>query len=928
MLKWGLVSVVVSLLIPLSVTKADRCDDEMAKLSEKQAAEAKPIDQTAEAVASYKVLENYMRAAREILLEREFVLDEIELALLAREHLIFLGPPGNAKSMTAAIVLGNIVEQKSENGKPKFDAQGKPVEESSYGALAFTSETTLTETHGPLNYPELTQSGRLLRLYDEGFLMLRLIFFDEFFDARPNAIRNVLDILAERAHKQGPRITKGRVETAILASNRYMNEVYERAGDDGPRAVFDRAAFVLFFPGEFESVEAYQSLIQGAAKKLGKMPRLTFEQLDSMRTLVDKVEIPDYVAQFLTAKALRMKAETSALEQASLKDYAQKKRENEPTDPPYRATKYQSPRTIGKEAAILKAIVVRRFLQSGGKTSLRATFEDIKQLEGFNTLGGPSDQFVSEMLERSTDPNERAQLTGILTERRIFRDIYKDLMSQVNEVVIKYSLADIGSAISRGQMTPAEKDLVTQKLIEMLQEVAPEVKKQIRTTELSGQTVGLKLVYQFAHENLQELWGKDYQDKMYEVEQRALEASRKQREAAELARLAHERQKRIEELAKAEEEAKIERKKKLRTELLGKWSENFKGATSALGLNNNVSSEMVWSIDNHNEPTAFIWDKTENLRRVGSNPLAVLSQTTSPVPGDGQVRDIINGTFGNVRKIYQLEDKLVFVTQSSVWALKKDSLELINSYSFPLPIEKLLIGVTAPNGSPSFAALTKNLDRIQVIDLMTSNSRTVPTSELRSLSGSGDFSFFARQMGSNPTFGVHSRDPGKSILIAENLKSFMIIDATSREFRHYTLNTPDGLTLANVNEQAGYAYSVEGKKIKVYKLDLSETSTGAVTEIGSAEISSDIKSVIHVPEQNITLVGTSMDGIVAFETSSGEILGKELAGSKHLVHKMEVKGNVLIYHETGLSRSSEGRIALALLPPPPPPMKDDAPEAH
>ena len=88
MLKWGLVSVVVSLLIPLSVTKADRCDDEMAKLSEKQAAEAKPIDQTAEAVASYKVLENYMRAAREILLEREFVLDEIELALVAREHLI------------------------------------------------------------------------------------------------------------------------------------------------------------------------------------------------------------------------------------------------------------------------------------------------------------------------------------------------------------------------------------------------------------------------------------------------------------------------------------------------------------------------------------------------------------------------------------------------------------------------------------------------------------------------------------------------------------------------------------------------------------------------------------------------------------------------------------------------------------------------
>ena len=58
-------------------------------------------------------------------------------------------------------------------------------------------------------------------------------------------------MLNERAHAQGVHITEGEIETAFAATNRYISEVYEKAGDDSPKAVLDRFAFSTFVPGEF-----------------------------------------------------------------------------------------------------------------------------------------------------------------------------------------------------------------------------------------------------------------------------------------------------------------------------------------------------------------------------------------------------------------------------------------------------------------------------------------------------------------------------------------------------------------------------------------------------------------------------------------------------------------------------------------------------
>jgi MoxR-like ATPase len=162
----------------------------------------------------------YFKALRGNLKERGYLLDLVEQALIAKEGVLIMGPPGNAKSLLADMVLGNVLEEKEEeeNGPRIHEEEGLSSSSSgskaekqkelkpSYYRIQMTPETTMSETHGPLDYKKLTEENKYVRLYEEGMLMSRNVFIDEIFDARANASRNILGVLAERAHSQGPKL--------------------------------------------------------------------------------------------------------------------------------------------------------------------------------------------------------------------------------------------------------------------------------------------------------------------------------------------------------------------------------------------------------------------------------------------------------------------------------------------------------------------------------------------------------------------------------------------------------------------------------------------------------------------------------------------------------------------------------------------------
>ncbi|NQZ02081.1 MAG: AAA family ATPase [Bdellovibrionales bacterium] len=467
--------------------------DSSARLAADKIAQVKSQDFTAEQIAdSASRFQAYMQAMKLRLLERSDLIDLTALSLIAEEHILILGPPGNAKSLLSDEVLGHIVEASTG--------------ERSYYRVQMTPETTMSETHGPINPKEVLENGRIDRQYDQGILAHRLAFIDEIFDGRANAQRNILGILAERQHAQGGHIEKGLTETVVAATNKYIDEVYEKAGDDGPRALLDRFAFNAYVSGEFESSDSYRSLIQSAKMERPEVPELTFDDLDAIRSLVKQVAIPDSVADMLSLLSYRMKAEAEALEAASVAEYKKKLRNGEEPTPPYRSTKYHSPRTLYKAASMLKSIIVFDYI-TNGERPLVANFKDLQQLRSFFTLNGPSTEFVEDLLDRTSNPYERSQLNSILQEREMFDAAYDEIYAEVKDFVVSHAFSEYIKLGVQGisGMNEAKKEEVFQKLVVAIANVRvqrAQDESASKQSEMTGKQVGASAVYDALHEVL------------------------------------------------------------------------------------------------------------------------------------------------------------------------------------------------------------------------------------------------------------------------------------------------------------------------------------------------------------------------------------------------------------------------------------------
>lgn len=491
-------------------------------------------DRRRAALAAIQPFSEYFAAINSNLYEREFLTRIAKLALISEEHVLLMGPPGNAKSLFVDVLLSNIRDSSDQK---------------SYYRIQMTPETTQSETHGPLNFKALNETGRYERLLSEGMLLSRNVFIDEIFDSRANALRNILGMLNERAHAQGIHITEGKIETAFAATNRYISEVYEKSGDDSPKAVLDRFAFSAFVPGEFESPRSYRSLIQGQKAKQVPVPHLQFDNLAKLRDLLPQVEIPDVIADFMAVLSAKVKSETESLEQSSLRNYKEKLRNGEEPGIPYRSTKYHSPRTLGKAAKVLRALVVADWIEKKGKRRLTATIDDVAKLESFFTLNGPSSRYIEHAIESTSNPHERAQMMAIIQERGIFKTHFVDITQQIDAVVVEMALHEMQTAIA---MASSEKDkaAIAKKIVSLIMKLDSEMPLNRFHSELSGRDIGLAIVKDHYVNALANVLGKQGADIAAE-----LDRERQKIEQARLAKIEAERA--DEERLVREEQAKI-----------------------------------------------------------------------------------------------------------------------------------------------------------------------------------------------------------------------------------------------------------------------------------------------------------------------------------------------------------------------------------
>jgi MoxR-like ATPase len=364
---------------------------------------AKPAEATfTESATSFR---KFFSELREAFLEREWLFTQVELALLSREHVLIIGPPGTAKSAIAGAVLGRITDQ--VNNKPSLFSK------------QLAENTVQTDLIGPVDFKVLTETGRTEYLTEEGMLGAVHAFLDEVFDGRDMLLRSILNVLHERELKHGRKVTPGRCECAVMTSNRYLSEVMARSPET-LQAFADRISFICFTPKSFARRSSRAQMLSRAQS--GERPvlheKLTLQQLDCLQDLVMQVEVPPLVAEGLEQLADTLERELLT-QVVKLPDYV--------------PTKYFSQRSMVKALWALKAAVVRDRIYRRPERRLVADLGDLETLRYFFLLGGPPGAELDVLLKSAADPRERAQLEIIRVENRAFEDAMKSLTGSLEK---------------------------------------------------------------------------------------------------------------------------------------------------------------------------------------------------------------------------------------------------------------------------------------------------------------------------------------------------------------------------------------------------------------------------------------------------------------------------------------------------------------
>ncbi|WP_052455625.1 AAA family ATPase [Bhargavaea cecembensis] len=199
--------------------------------------------------------------------EREEEIEAILTAVLARQHLLMIGPSGTAKSAL-------VVEL------------SKMISGTEYFQWLLTRFSTPEELFGPLSLKDL-EHGVYKRNTKTKMPEADLAFLDEIFKANSAILNSLLTILNERLFYNDGSPVEVPLMSVIGASNEYPEE------GEGLEALFDR--FLLRFEVDYiEDDSNFISMMKNEGEP-EQPPIMTMEDLAGLQELTDRVGIREDV---------------------------------------------------------------------------------------------------------------------------------------------------------------------------------------------------------------------------------------------------------------------------------------------------------------------------------------------------------------------------------------------------------------------------------------------------------------------------------------------------------------------------------------------------------------------------------------------------------------------------------------------------------
>jgi hypothetical protein len=164
------------------------------------------------------------------------------LGIVTKTPVLMWGPPGYGKSEMTMEALKSIFEQED------------------IFVQSFSTDMTESRLFGGVDIKVLQESGKQVFLVENSFIKYRVVIFEEIFQAPPELLKSLKDLITSKSLRNGTQQEKMECEIIIGLTNKQPSEIADMGDDE--KAIIERFPLQLNVAWESHEAKDYLALFK------------------------------------------------------------------------------------------------------------------------------------------------------------------------------------------------------------------------------------------------------------------------------------------------------------------------------------------------------------------------------------------------------------------------------------------------------------------------------------------------------------------------------------------------------------------------------------------------------------------------------------------------------------------------------------------